>query len=476
VSVQAKPSYEELAALIVALRAELDAAREELSAALAQIAELTARLGQNSRNSSKPPSADGLAKPAPKSLRRSSGRKPGGQPGHPGHRLEQVATPDEVVRHEPVACQACASRLDGSALVGVERRQEFDLPPITLRVTEHQLVTRRCGCGTDTTATAPAGIEAPTQHGPRLRAVIVYLYIGQMLSKKRTAQALAELFGAPVSTGTVGTVTARAAAGLDGFLQQVTGSLVAAPAAHFDETGLRVAGRLHWVHSASTGKYSLITVHPKRGTAAMEDAGVLPGFTGIAHHDAWAPYDTYTQAVHALCNAHALRELIAVAEQTPDGDWCWATQTIDALLTMKNLAEEARATPAGLAGIDTTKLGTALHAYRSAINLGAAATAARNGKLQAKHHALARRLLDRQADYLRFTTDPAAVFDNNPAEREIRMIKLRQKVSGCLRSLTGAEQFCAIRSYLATATKHGLGFFTALIALTQSRPWLPQPV
>jgi transposase len=463
-----KPSYEELAALVVALRAELDAAR-------AQIAELTARLDQNSRNSSRPPSSDGLAKPAPKSLRRSGGRKPGGQPGHPGHRLDQVAAPDEVVRHEPVVCRACAHPLDGSGLVGVERRQEFDLPPITLRVTEHQLVTRRCACGTDTTATAPAGIDAPAQHGPRLRAVVVYLYIGQMLSKKRTAQTLAELFGAPVSTGTIGATTARAAAGLDDFLRQVTGRVTAAPAAHFDETGLRVAGSLHWVHSASTDKYSLITVHPKRGTTAMEAAGVLPGFTGIAHHDAWAPYDTYTQAVHALCNAHALRELTAVAEHTPPGQWCWATQTIDALLAMKHLADTTLATPAGLAGIDQTGLDTARHAYRSAVAIGAQATAARNGKLQAKHHALARRLLDRQTDYLRFTTDPNAVFDNNPAEREIRMIKLRQKVSGCLRSLTGAQQFCAIRSYLATATKHGLGFLTALVALTEGRPWLPQP-
>jgi transposase len=469
VSDQPKPSYEELAALVVVLRAELDVAR-------AQIAELTARLNQSSRNSSKPPSSDGLAKPAPKSLRRSSGRKPGGQPGHPGQRLEQVADPDEVVRHEPVACRACAHGLGGAALVGVERRQEFDLPPVTLRVTEHQLVTRRCACGTDTTGGAPAGIDAPTQHGPRLRAIIVYLYIGQMLSKKRTAQALAELFGVPVSTGTVGTVTTRAAAGLEDFLRQVTGRLAAAPAAHFDETGLRVAGKLHWVHSASTGKYSLITVHPKRGTAAMDDAGVLPGFTGIAHHDAWAPYDTYTQAVHALCNAHALRELIAVAEQTPPGSWCWATQAIEALLTMKDLVEDALATPAGLADIDQTALDTARHAYRSAISIGTQVTAARDGKIQAKHHALARRLLDRQADYLRFTTDPAAIFDNNPAEREIRMIKLRQKVSGCLRSLTGAQQFCAIRSYLATATKHGLGFFTALIALTEGRPWLPEPV
>jgi transposase len=311
------------------------------------------------------------------------------------------------------------------------------------------------------------------QYGPRITAILVYLYVGQFLSKQRTAGALAERFGVPVSPGTVAAVTARAAAQVEdrGFLGLVRDRLAAAPVAHFDETGFRVAGKLHWVHSASTDRYSLITVHARRGTAAMNAAGVLPAFHGIAVHDAWAPYDTYTTAGHALCGAHVLRELTAVIDAAPTGTYCWARQAHDALLDLKALVDAAIA--AGAPGVDPVALTRQTHLLRSAANLGVTANHDRPGKLARKQHALARRLLDRQADYLRFTTDLAVPFDNNAAEREIRMIKVRQKVSGCARTLRGAERFCAIRSYLATARKHGTHFFQALTMLAEGRPWLP---
>jgi transposase len=470
------PSYEVLAALVVSLRAELVETRAGLERAQARIAELEAQLAANSRNSSKPPSSEGLGKPPPKprSLRKKSGRKPGGQNGHEGRTLRQVAKPKHEKVHEPGCCAGCGSSLAGRPITAVERRQCFDLPPITVEVTEHQLVERECTCGRRTRAGAPAGVDAPVQYGPRITAIVLYLYLGQFLSKARTADALTELFGTPISTGTVAAMARRAAGKLDGFLDLVRGRIVTADAAHFDETGLRVAGRLHWVHSASTGKYTLLTVHRKRGVAAMDAAGVLPGFTGIAHHDAWAPYDTYAAATHALCNAHALRELAAVAEQTPEGHWCWASQVADALIELKTLVETALAGETGLDGIDRPCADAAIHRYRSAATLGAGATAARSTPLTAKHHALTRRLLERQNDYLRFISDPRASFDNNAAEREIRMVKLRQKVSGCLRTLTGAEQFCAIRSYLATAAKHGICFFQSLVQLAEGRPWMPE--
>ncbi len=469
------PSYAELAAENAALRTMVGVLRAEVEALRAEVAELRRQLGSNSQNSSKPPSTDSpFDKPAPKSQRRRSGRKPGGQPGHPGATLRQVADPDTVVVHEPAACRCCGAGLMGRPVSRVERRQQFDIPPVTVTVTEYQLVERECECGARTRADAPAGVDAPVQYGPRIAAIIVYLYVGQFLSKKRTAQALAELFGTPVSEGTVAAVTARAADGLDDFLAHVRDRIAAAPVAHFDETGLRVEGKLRWVHSASTGRYSLITVHDKRGRVAMDAAGVLPGFTGVAVHDAWAPYDTYTAVTHALCNAHALRELQAVTDQTPDGDWCWAEQTADALRDLKDLVEAALAAdPASLHTLDQAAVTDALTRYRSAVRIGANATADRATKLQAKHHALARRLITREADYLRFTTNPQVSFDNNAAEREIRMIKVRQKVSGCLRTLTGAEQFCAIRSYLATARKHDIGFFHALATLAEGRPWPP---
>jgi len=192
-------------AVVVAALAQRDAVIAQLRA---ENAELRRQLGLNSRNSSKPPSTDGLAKPAPKSLRR---RKPGGQPGYPGSRLEQVGGPDEVLRHEPRPCGGCGSGLEGAVLVGVRRRQVFDIPPIAVRVIEQQLVERRCGCGTVTAGQAPEGVGAPVQYGPRIGAIMVYLYVGQFLSKASTATALAELFGTPVSSGTVASMSARAA-------------------------------------------------------------------------------------------------------------------------------------------------------------------------------------------------------------------------------------------------------------------------
>ena len=360
----------------------------------------------------------------------------------------------------------------------MERRQVFDLPAVRVRVREHRLVKRRCECGTITTADAPAGADAPVQYGPNVAAIIVYLYVGQFLSKDRTAKALAELFGTPISPGTVAAITARAAAGLGAFTASVREQITRAQVAHFDETGLRVAGRLRWVHSASTGKYVLITVHDKRGVEAMEAAGVLPGFTGVAVHDGWAPYDTYTWATHARCNAHLLRELQAVTDHHARtggaGQWCWAAQAADALRTMKRLVDEALARDGTLDDLDTAKIGEAKHDFRSAARLGARITAARATSLDKDHNALARRLLDKHDDHLRFTLDARVPFDNNAAEREVRMVKVRQKVSGCLRTLAGAEQFTTIRSYLATAAKHGIGLFHALTELLNDRPWLPE--
>jgi len=468
------------AALAASLRRELadalaalEETRVELGRARERIAELEDQLRKTSRNSSQPPSGDGLAKPPPRSrsLRKKTGRKPGGQDGHLGQTLAQVAKPDRAERHEPGSCSRCGTGLAGRPVTGVERRQVFDLPPVKVTVTEHQLIERECGCGHRTRGAAPEGADAPVQYGPRIAAVIIYLYIGQFLSRKRTAQALAELFGIPLSAGTVAAITARAAGKLDGFLERARGNITASAVAGFDETGFRVAGRLHWVHCARTGKYTLLMVHPRRGAQAMEAMGILPSFAGVAVHDAWAPYDTYATPEHQLCCAHALRELQAVTDAAPAGRWCWAAQAAGALTGMQKLVSEAIAQ--GQDTVDPAALAVLAHRYRSAALLGARQTAARSGKLMKKHHALARRLLGRQDDYLRFTTDWRIPADNNGSERDIRMAKLKQKVSGCLRTLTGAQQFCAIRSYLSTAAKHGLHFFDALVMLTEGRPWMP---
>lgn len=467
------PSYAQLLALIEVLRAENARLIEQNAGLVERVAELEARLGQNPRNSSKPPSSEGLDKPAPRtrSLRRKTGRKPGGQDGHDGKTLRQVAEPDHEVVHEPGCCGDCGQSLAGRPVTGIERRQQFDLPPLRVEVTEHRLVERECVCGRRTRGSAPDGIEAPVQYGPRIAAIIVYLYLGQFLSKKRTAQALAELFGTPLSAGTVAEVTGRAAGRLGEFLDRVRDKLAGCEVVGFDETGLRVEGKLHWVHCARTGKYTLVICHPRRGRAGIDALGVLPRFRGIAVHDAWAPYDTYPDAEHQLCCAHVLRELQGVADCAPAGLWCWADQAADALTAMQKLVAEA--IEAGHDAVDPAALGAQISNYRSAALIGINETAARSGKLMKKHNALAHRLIDRQDDYLRFTQDWQVTADNNGSERDIRMIKLRQKVSGCMRTLTGARQFCAIRSYLSTAAKHGMGFFHALVMLTDGRPWMP---
>jgi transposase len=390
------PPYEVLAGLVASLRRELAEAaaaleqgRAELAQARERIAELEARLKQNPRNSSRPPSSEGRDKPPPRprSLRKKSERKPGGQDGHAG--------------------------LTGQPVTAVERRQVFDLPLAEVTVTEHQLIERECGCGHRTEAAAPQGAEAPVQYGPRVAAIIVYLYLGQFLSKQRTAQALAELFGVPLSAGTVAAITARAAAGLGGFLEHARSQIAASDVAGFDETGFRVDGRLHWVHCARTGKYTLLMVHPRRGTEAMEAMGILPGFAGVAVHDAWASSDTYTAPDHQLCCAHALRELPAVTDAAPAGQWCWAAQAAQALTAMQDLAREAASQ--GRDAADPAALAAQIRLYRSAALIGASQTAARSGPLMRKHNALARRLIDRQDDYLRFTRDWQVPPDNDLA-------------------------------------------------------------
>lgn len=251
----------------------------------------------------------------------------------------------------------------------MERRQVFDLPPVKITVTEHQLIERECSCGHRTRGAAPEGADAPAQYGPRVAAVIVYLYIGQFLSKKRTAQALAELFGVPLSAGTIAGITSRAAGRLDGFLELVREQIAASDVAGFDETGLRVDGRLAWVHCARTGKYILLMVHPRRGKKAIEAMGVLPALAGVGVHDAWSPYDSYASAAHQLCCAHVLRELQAVAVAAPAGQWCWAVQAAEAIIAMQRLVTDA--ITRGLGAVDPAVLAGQVTRCRSAALIGA---------------------------------------------------------------------------------------------------------
>jgi transposase len=452
--------------------AEIGLLREQLAVLQSQVADLAAQVKSNSRNSSKPPSSDGLAKPAPKSLRGKSGRKPGRPKGQPGTTMQLSDHPDKIVKHRPKRCGGCGKPLRRAAVTGVERRQVIDIPPVKAEVTEHQMLTLACGCGCETKAAAPQDAPAPVQYGPRIMGAGIYLWHGQFLSRDRACQALSEMSGCAPAPGALASAARKTAAFLSPALAAITRHLIAAEVAHFDETGFRTAGRLAWVHSASAGKFALFTVHARRGKDGMKAAGVLPSFAGIAVHDAWAPCGSFDGvAGHALCGARLLRELTAVTDTGTDLDRTWAQQAIDALLALDEAAEAAR--QAGKTALDPGARQKHEDWYRQAAETGIALNAARNGKLQQKRHALATRMKNREAGYLRFARDLRVPFSNNAAEQAIRMCKLRIKVSGCMRSMTGAQEFCAIRSYLATAARHGIGALEALTAAFQGRPWIP---
>ncbi len=304
---------------LLAQVAQVDELQALVAGLRAQVADLAARVKQNPENSGRPPSSDGLGKPAPKSLRKKTGRKPGRPKGQPGATMELTGHPDHVIRHEPPACRKCGTGLAGARQTGAERRQVTEIAPVRAEVTEHQMIERECPCcGQRTKADAPDGVTAPVQYGPRASALGTCLWHGQFLSRDRACTALGEMSGCAPSPGALAAQARKLAGLIAPAVTAITQALAGADVAHFDETGFRVAGKPAWVHSASAGKFVLVTVHPKRGKAGMDAAGVLPAFTGIACHDAWKPYDSYNcVAGHALCGAHRLRELIAVTETAP---------------------------------------------------------------------------------------------------------------------------------------------------------------
>jgi transposase len=422
------------AAVIAELRAA-NAAQARLIATLqARVTELERRLGKDSSNSSKPPSSDGLRKPARSERRadeRAARRRPGKQPGAPGAHLAQVEVPDEVAWHAPDRCGECGAELADAAPVGVEARQVFDVPPLRLCVTEHRAERRRCTCGATTAGVFPAHARAAACYGPGVCALVCYLCVHQHLPVDRAAQLLGDVLGAAVATGTLAGLPAEAAAGLGGFVAGVREQLAGAAVAHFDETGARVAGRLHWVHSASTPLLSWFTVHPKRGVEAMDAAGVLPGLHGVAVHDGWSPYWRYPKATHALCAAHLLRELEGITDEPGQG---WAGELAEWFTVACGQAAAAR--DAGADRLEATILAGLRDRYDHILAKGRAANPLPPrppGRRRRPRRSLAVCLLDRldahRDEVCRFLEDLRVPPTNNLAERDIRMVKLQQKIS-----------------------------------------------
>jgi len=479
-SVPDAPSVEQLLIMLAERDAGLVARdrsleeRDRLIAELsARVAELEARLGKNSQNSSKPPSSDAFVKPPPRSLRRKSGRKPGKQTGEQGSRLEPRADPDEVVVHAPSTCHSCGSDLDDAPVVGDQRRQVFDLPPIRLRAVEHRAQRRACGCGTVTTAGFPDHVSAPVCYGPGVAALGCYLLGRQHMPVDRAAEAMADCFGAPVSTGWLASLLPTAAGRLGVFTAVVREQLAAAPVAHFDETGGRVAAKLRWIHVAATDTLTLYHLATGRGKKAIDAGGVLPVFTGVAVHDGLTSYRRY-DVVHALCGAHHLRELVGMAEATGQD---WPTALADLLAEVHKAVLAAKAD--GKSALSARRLADYRRRYETLVTQGRRLnpppprTGKRGRPKLGPAGSLLRRLDEYQDDVLRFATDFAVSFDNNQAERDVRMVKLQQKISGGWRSQTGADAFLAVRSYLSTARKQKQGALDVLAELFAGRPWIP---
>jgi transposase len=459
---------EAVIALVEGMQAQIDRLTERVQT-------LEGRLALNSHNSSKPPSTD-PPQQRTKSLREKSGKAPGGQKGHEGHTLTMREDPDTILPHRPSHCGGCGASLEAGAVINVARRQVFELPPLSLEVVEHQAFTLRCPhCQEQTTAAFPDGVTEPVQYGPRFLALGVYLHSYQLLPYARCQELLGDLLDAPLSTGTLCEAAARCALRLERTEEQIKEGLRQASLVHVDESGFSVEGARHWLHVACTESLTHYGWHKTRGQEATEAIGILPHFRGRAVHDHWKPYFLYVFCQHALCNAHHLRELVCVFEQHQQR---WAKEMGKLLLSLRRRVERARA--GGARSLSPPWLERYLKRYHRLVEEGLALNppppepeGKKGRKKQGKVRSLLLRLKERWRETLCFAYDFAVPFDNNQAERDVRMLKVQQKISGCFRSGEGATQFCRIRSYLSTMRKQGHGMLEALHQAFLGHPLQP---
>lgn len=459
-----------LEAEIAALRAEVKALRKQLARVLARQHERKGPLRKDSHNSRKPPSTDGPTR-KPRSQRIPSGRKVGGQQGHPGSTLPLVEQPDEVLHHRPSCCTNCQHPLEGRVGEVIERRQVQDLPPWKLVVSEHQVEQVRCpACQQLNRGTFPAEVSTSAQYGVHVRALAVYLHQAQFVPAQRTCEALAELCGCELSAGTLIRWVQQAASVLKPTVLQIAEGILASPLQHGDETGVRVKGKLHWLHVNSTRWVTHLAWHRKRGHEALEAIGIWPRFRGRSMRDRWASYDQYPCA-HSVCGAHLLRDLTFVQEQHQD----WAGDLKEVLLGRDEAAREWR--ERGASRLPLQERDEWVGQYFDVLARGFAAQPPPEAPQQRRgrgKQSAAKNLLDdlvrRAEQVLAFLDDLTIPFTNNQAERDLRMVKGQQKISGTFRSELGLTAFCRIRSYLSTMRKQGHTMLAALVAVFQGHP------
>lgn len=465
---------ETLVDLLLAALARIDELEEQVAKQNERIHKLEDQLAKNSRNSGKPPSSDGLKKPKTRSLRRQSGKNKGGQKGHKGETLKMVSNPHYQEVCPLTACPHCAHDLSQVNVIDYERRQLFDLPPVEIEVTEYQAEIKLCPhCQQQAKAPFPDHITAPVQYGPRLKAQAVYLNQYQLLPWARTCEAFGDLYKHRPTEAFLQDALQNCHQQIEPSLVEIKETLKTEKVAHFDETGMRVLGKLHWVHVASTAHLTYYDVHEKRGQIGMRDIGVLPEFTGRAIHDHFKSYRQFRNCLHGYCNAHHLRELQFVTDQYQQA---WAETMTQLLLDIK--AAVARA-PANNRSLSPYRCKQFADTYDKILAEGFAVNPVpeKTGKKGRPKQPPPKNLLDRlqknKQQVLAFMYDFRVPFTNNLAERDVRMVKVKEKVSGSFRTMDGAKTFCAIRSYISTVRKQGFNVLDALEFALCGNPFLP---
>lgn len=444
-----------------------------------RVKKLEDQLAKNSRNSSKPPSTDGFNKPKPKSLRKKSGKKSGGQKGHSGTTRCQINNPDEIIAYPLNKCNCCGKSLTATIPDHIEKRQIWDIPPIEILVTEHQVLTKTCSnCKTVCKSSFPDDVNAPVQFGPQFKSFILYLREYQLIPYKRTCELVETLFGIKISEGTVDNIISECHNLVENSCEEIKRQLKVAPVVNFDETGAQVIGeKKQWVHVSSNSFLTYYRIHNSRGSEALDSIGILPGFEGHAVHDFWRTYLKY-ECLHSLCNAHHLRELTFVNEQHKQK---WAKEMIDCLIHIKisvdyeKMVENKQLCQSKILDFEKWYQKIIEQGYLENPILKQGSPKKKRGrKKKTKSRNLLERLDEHRNKVLAFMYDFNVPFDNNQAERDLRMIKVQQKISGCFRNFFAAKRFFRIRSYISTAKKNDINVIKAISDAFLHNPFVPQ--